>query len=86
MVCRLIHGANYSTVSEPLYGEPNILLYLTEEWGIAWDLREMGSTWGGNEGGSGPPDRQQDKLLTASKEGDNSAMEQEEDERKSQTS
>jgi hypothetical protein len=23
------------------------ILYPTEEWGIAWDLREMGSTWGG---------------------------------------
>ncbi len=38
------------------------LLYPTEEWGVAWDLREMGSTPGGeNEGGPCPPDREQDK-------------------------
>ncbi len=53
---------------------------------IARNLREMGSTWGGgvDEGGPGPPDREQDKQLTASREGVNSAMEQEEDGKKCQ--
>jgi hypothetical protein len=39
---------------------------------------------GGNEGGPSPPDREQDKQLTASREGVNSNMEQEEDRKKSQ--
>jgi hypothetical protein len=44
----------------------------------------MGLTWGGGEGGPGPPDREQDKQLTASREGVNSSMEQEEEVWKSQ--
>jgi hypothetical protein len=39
---------------------------------------------GGNEGGPGPPDGEQDKQLTASREGVNSHMEQEEEGKKSQ--
>ncbi len=39
---------------------------------------------GGGEGGPGPPDGVQDKQLTASKEGVNSSMEQEEEGKKSQ--
>ncbi len=39
---------------------------------------------GGNVGGPGPPDREQDKQSTASREGVNSTMEQEEDRKKGQ--
>ncbi len=38
----------------------------------------------GDKGGPGPPDRGQDKQLTASREGVNSTMEQEEDGKKGQ--
>jgi hypothetical protein len=46
----------------------------------------MGLTRGGgmNEGGPGSPDREPDKQLTASREGVNSCMEQEEEGKKSQ--
>jgi hypothetical protein len=60
-------------------------MYPTEEWDIAWNPREKGSTrGGGGRRGPGPPDREQDKQLTASREGVNSAMEQEEDGKKGQ--
>ncbi len=39
---------------------------------------------GGNEGGPGPPSEEQDKQLTASRGGDNSLMEWEEDGKKGQ--
>jgi hypothetical protein len=39
---------------------------------------------GGDEGGPGPPDREQDKQLTASRGGDNNIMEREEDRTKGQ--
>ncbi len=39
----------------------------------------------GSEGGQGPPNREQDKQSTASKEGGSSNMEQEEEGKKSQT-
>ncbi len=39
---------------------------------------------GGKEGGPGPPSGEQDKQLTASRGGDNSLMEREEDDRKGQ--
>jgi hypothetical protein len=39
---------------------------------------------GGDEGGPGPPDREKDKQLIASREGVNSTMEQEEDGEKGQ--
>jgi hypothetical protein len=38
----------------------------------------------GDEGGPGPPSREQDKQLTVSRGGDNSIMEQEEDRKKGQ--
>jgi hypothetical protein len=39
---------------------------------------------GGDEGGPGPPSGEQDKQLTASRGGDNSIMEREEDGKKGQ--
>ncbi len=55
------------------------VLYPTEEQDVAWNLRKMGSSGaGGNEGRPGPPGREQDKQLTASRGGDNSIMEREE--------
>ncbi len=60
-------------------------MYPTEEWGIAWNPREMGSTQeGGIREGPDPQDRGQDKQLTAGRDGDNSTMEQEEDGKKGQ--
>jgi hypothetical protein len=59
-------------------------LYPTEKWDVAWNLREMGYPGGGNEGGPGPPSREQDKQLTVSRGGDNSLMKQEEDGKKGQ--
>jgi hypothetical protein len=60
-------------------------LYPIERWDVAWNPREMGSTLvGGDEGGPGPPSREQDKQLTASRGGDNSLMEREEDRKKGQ--
>jgi hypothetical protein len=45
----------------------------------------MGSTRvGGDEEGPGPPSREQDKHLTASRGGDSSIMEREEDRKKGQ--
>jgi hypothetical protein len=59
------------------------VLYLTEGWGVAWDLREMGSTQGkGVREGQAPQTKEQDKQSTACKEGGN--MEQEEEGMKSQ--
>jgi hypothetical protein len=52
----------------------------TAEWGVAWDLREMGSTWGrGLREGEG---NKEDKQSVLSEGGDN--MEKEEEERASQ--
>jgi hypothetical protein len=39
---------------------------------------------GGDKGGPGPPSQEQDKQLTASRGGDNSIMEREEDGKKGQ--
>ncbi len=54
----------------------------TQEWGVAWDLREMGSDQGKGEGGPGPPNKEGDKQSTPREEGGN--MEQEEEGRTSQ--
>jgi hypothetical protein len=52
-------------------------LYPTEDWDVALSLREMGSTQvGGMRRAS--PHREQDEQSTASREGVNSTMEQEE--------
>ncbi len=60
-------------------------MYLTKERDVACNLRKIRvNLGGGNEGGSGPPGREQDKKLTTSREGDNSIMEWEEDVKKSQ--
>ncbi len=61
------------------------VLYPTEEWGVAWDLRKWGQSGrGGMREGPAPQDGEQDKQLTASREGVNSSMEQEEVVKKSQ--
>ncbi len=55
---------------------------IPQERDVAWNLR-VNPGWG-DEGGPGPPGREQDKQLTASRGGDNSIMEREEDRKKGQ--
>jgi hypothetical protein len=40
----------------------------------AWTLREMGSAWGGGQGGPGPPSEEQDKQLICDSGGDKTPM------------
>jgi hypothetical protein len=66
----------------PLYGPLCPFLCPTEERGVAWDLREMGPTWGGGgEGGPSPPGSKEDKQSVFSEGRGN--MENEEKERAS---
>ncbi len=58
-------------------------MYPTERWHVAWNPREIRSTReGGMREGPAPPSGEQDKQLTASRGGDSSLIEQEEDTKK----
>jgi hypothetical protein len=64
---------------------PPIRAVSDREVGCCLEPKENGvNPGGGDDGGPGPPGREQDKQLTASREGDNSIMEWEEDGKKGQ--